>query len=221
MIELIREYIQKCISDIRTKTAKMNRGESIAYVITYYWYHILLTVAFVGLFLFLIIHFAFGNRKPVFTCVLVNQEINYSRDGELENAFADFAEAKANRIDIDSNYNMSYGDVKLEGVNESSYEKFFFKWRNKELDAVILPESFYRFCKEMGGEYRGLDELDTGDLPLYEDGGEHTGILIDETGFGEKWITNETGEKLLLVFPGDGKHEEMCQKFLDFVAQMK
>lgn len=219
MLEVIKEYVQNCIFDIKTKTAGMSRGESFAYVMTYYWYHILGMAALVGLLFFLIIHFAFGNKKPVFTCVLVNQEINYSRDSELADAFAGFAEVKSDRIDIDSNYNMSYGNVKLEGVNESSYEKFFFKWRNQELDAVILPESFYKFCKEMGGEYLNLDDLDTGELPLYEDGGKHTGILIDETEFGKKWITNETGEKLLLVFPSDGKHEEMCRKFVEYMNQ--
>ena len=219
MIELIKEYIQNCISDIQTKTAKMTKGEAFAYVMTYYWYHILGIVAVIGIVIFLPVHFIFGNKKPVFTCVMVNQEISYTRDASLAEAFAAFAGVQSDRINIDSDFNLSYGDVKLDDVNESSYEKFFFKWRNQELDAVIMPESFYEFCKEMGGEYVYLDDLETGDLPLYEDGGEHTGILIDETTFGEKWITNETDEKRLLVFPVEGKHQEMCQKFIEFLMQ--
>lgn len=217
MIEMIKEYMEKCISDIKVKTARMSKGETFAYVMTYYWYHILGILAVTGLLIFLVVHFAFGNKKPVFTCVMVNQEISYTRDERLAKAFADFAQVKESRVNIDSDFNMSYGDVKLDDVNESSYEKFFFKWRNKELDAVLMPESFYKFCKEMGGEYRNLDELDTGNLPLYEDGGVHTGVVIDGTEFGEEWLTNGADEKLLLVFPTEGKHEEMCQEFLDFM----
>lgn len=84
MIEMIKEYIQSCISDIRTKTAKMTKGEAFAYVMTYYWYHILGIVAVIGLVIFLPVHFIFGNKKPVFTCVMVNQEISFTRDASLQ-----------------------------------------------------------------------------------------------------------------------------------------
>ena len=69
----------------------------------------------------------------------------------MEKNFSKASGIDVNRMDINSDYNISYGDMHLEGINESSYEKFFLKWQNGELDAVILPESFYEYCKELGG----------------------------------------------------------------------
>ena len=67
---------------IRENTAGMNGREKADYVLTYYWYHILGFAAALGLVLFLIIHFGFRQAPPVFTCVLVNQDINFARDQE-------------------------------------------------------------------------------------------------------------------------------------------
>lgn len=217
---MIREYLLHMKNDIHIKTEGMNFRERCEYVITYYWYHLLGIFTFIFLTVFLIVHFAFGMDKPVFTCVLVNQDINHSRDEKIAEAFAEETESDADEIVIDSDFNISYGDVQLTGENESSYEKFFLKWRYKELDAVILPESFYNYCKEMGGSYVNLDEMDTGSLPLYtdQDSGIHTAVLVEQTWL-KSDLVNETGEKLLLVLTEDGENKEMCQEFLTFLAE--
>ena len=205
---------------IRENTAGMKGREKADYVLTYYWYHILGFAAALGLVLFLIIHFGFRQAPPVFTCVLVNQDINFARDQELEEAFAKASKLPADRLEIDSDFNLSYGDTQLEGVNESSYEKFFFKWRNQELDAVLMPESFYEYCRELGGSFYSLDQWDTRDLPIYEEPGVPTAIKAEETGLA-KYLNNETGEALLLVFPDTGQHQEACGAFLQFLQEEK
>lgn len=208
----MRHYIR----EIRENTAGMSVRDKVEYILTYYWYHILGIAAAVGLVLFLIIHFGFREAPPLFTCAMVNQEINYERDGELEKAFSEASGIDPDRMDINSDFNISYGDTKLEGVNESSYEKFFFKWQNKELDAVILPESFYRYCREMGGTFRSIAGWDTEGMSVYEDDGEITAVDVEDTLLAE-YLDNETGERLLLAFPDSGEHEEVCRHFFDFI----
>lgn len=209
------KYLDNCLDDIKLKTQNMNLEEKLSYIITYYWYHILGVVAAFSLILFLIIHFGFGNKKPMFTCVLVNQEINSERDNKLKETFSKDSEIDIERIDIDSNFNISYRDKQYKGVNESSYDKFFFKWQTKELDAVILPESFYDYCKDLGGTFIDLSQLETGNLTLYNDNGVNTAIIATNTSLNP--YLNKTDEKLLLVFPDITQHLEQCQKFINFI----
>lgn len=204
-------------AEIRIKTTGMCRKEKLSYILTYYWYHILGLIAAVGLPVFVAAHVTSGMERPEFTCVLVNQAIDSARDAEIGWDIAGALGVETGRIVVDSDYNISYGDVKLTGANESSYEKFFFKWRNKELDAVILPESFYRYCQELGGAWLDLGRFDTGALPLYEDQGVYTAVAVEETGLGD-YLSNETGERLLLAFPESGSHTGACQTFLDLIG---
>lgn len=212
------------IDDYRQKTKGMGRSEKAEYTITYYWYHMLGIAAVLCLVVFFIVHFGFGGGEPEFTCVMVNQEINPARDKEFEARFTEYAGAGKGMVLFDSDYNISYRDevsgrdIVLEGVNESSYEKYFFKWQNHELDAVIMPVSFYHYCKELGGEFTDLSLYSTGNLPVYEEKGKSRAVYIEETEFGEK-LSNETGEKLVLAFPDTGEHPDKCQKFLDFLNQ--
>ena len=160
----MRNYIK----EIRKNTEGMSGKERAEYILAYYWYHILGAAAVVGLVLFLIIHFGFRDEQPLFTCVMVNQNIDQARDAQMETDFADSSDIEEERIVFDSDFNISYGDIQLEGINESSYEKFFFKWRNQELDAVIMPESFYRYCLDLGGTFQSLENWDVQGLPLYK-----------------------------------------------------
>lgn len=218
----MKEYLKEIVQDIQGRTEKMNREEKWRYIITYYWYHILGIFTVVFLFLFLVIHFGFGEEKPEFTCVMVNQEIDPMRDRELAEAFAGQMGLETDTVVIDSDFNLSYGEVKLEGINESSFEKFFFKWQNDELDAVILPESFYEYCKEAGGTFVNVSQWDTGTLSLYQDkeSGEAAAIRVEDTWLASG-IENKTGELLLLSFPSNGEHPDMCQKFLAFLNEME
>lgn len=204
------------LKEIQKKTEGMSRRQRLEYIGTYYWYHILGVCAAVFLVLFLAVHVLCGRKQPEFTCVMVNQEIDWKRDEALEEAFARTLGLNPRQVEMDSNFNFSYGSVRLEGANESSYEKLFFRWANRELDAVILPESCYRFCQENGGTYRDLGVFDTGDLPLYRDGDTYTGVLVEETGLAFLFASPEN-DPLLLVFPVEGRHETRCREFLEFV----
>ena len=208
------------IREIRVNTADMSARDKAEYILTYYWYHMLGIAAAVSLVLFLIIHFGFREAPPLFTCAMVNQEINYERDGKLEEEFSEASGIDPERMDINSDFNISYGDTKLEGVNESSYEKFFFKWQNNELDAVVLPESFYEYCRELGGTFRSITDWDTEGMSVYEDDGEITAVDVEDTSLAG-YLDNETGERLLLAFPNSGKHEKECREFFDFISGRK
>lgn len=202
--------------DIKKKTSGMSKGEACSYILTYYWYHILIVVSAVALVLLFAIHYGFGNKKPAFTCIIVNQEMDAVRDQEMADDFAMEAGLLGDRVVIDSDYNFSYGEFRLEGANESSYEKFFFQWQNQEIDAVIMPESFYRHCKEMGGRFRELEEQETEGFTAYMDEGQCRAVVLGNDSFTER-VNGKKDEKLLLAFPSSGKHIAAGRSFLEYL----
>lgn len=214
--------IRRWISDIREKTADMEPKQAAEYVLTYYWYHILLAAAAIGLLLLCIYHIGWGTRRPEFTFVLVNQQVDYERDREIAAQFSDASGIPLKKISVDSDYLISYGTVEQKNVKESSYEKFFFNWAAGGLDAVLMPESFYRYCKEMGGVFADIHTfLDTKDAAsfkeiFYKDSGVYTGIYADKTCLSGR-VNTEAGDPLLLVFPAQSKHPNAAKKFLRFV----
>lgn len=194
----------------------MSRQETCAYILTYYWYHILLFVSVAALVLLFAIHYAFGNKKPVFTCIIVNQEMDAARDRDMADDFAKEAGLPENRVVIDSDYNFSFGEFRLEGASESSYEKFFFQWQNQEIDAVIMSESFYYHCKEMGGRFRVLEEQETEGFAAYMDEGQCRAVVLGNDSFTEQ-VNGKKDEKLLLAFPSSGKHIAEGRSFLKYL----
>lgn len=208
----------RILEDIKAKTSAMDRKEAFSYILTYYWYHILGIVLAAALILLFTGHYLFGNQKPIFTCVMVNQRMDDDRDQRIAKSFADAAGLPEKQVVVDSNYHFSYDQTILEGVNESSYEKFFFQWGNKELDAVILSEGFYRHCKSMGGEFRQLTEKETEGFAEYMDGGTCTAVILGRDRFLEQ-VNGKKDEKLLLAFPTTGKHEKESGQFLKFLRE--
>lgn len=234
------------LKNIVNRMTGMSKTQKLEYIATYYWYHILGLLGALALLVFLIVHFGFGEKEPYFSMVLINQPVDYERDAAMENAFlAWLGEYDGGPVDISSDYNFSYGEIKLEGVNESSYEKFFFRLGGRELDAVIMPESFYRHCLEMDVEFTDLSEMQTGNLSLYEEekeqakdlsaheegeaqgknlplseeNGKKTAVYVGETGLAGQF-EYKAGEELLLAFPASGRNREACQEFLDFVRDL-
>lgn len=204
--------------DIKEKTSGMGRKEALAYIFTYYWYHMLAFVSVAALIFLFAAHYGSGNKKPLFTCVIVNQQTDTGRDLRIRDAFAQEAGIPPERAVIDSGYQFSYGQFQMQGVNESSYEKFFFQWRNHEIDAVILPESFYWHCREMGGDFYVLDGKAAEGMELYMDEGQAKAAVLGEDRFMET-AAGEKGGKLLLAFPVSGERTQMRNSFLKFVSR--
>lgn len=221
--------MQEWLQDIREKTKNMDRKEKIDYVLQYYWHYLLGVGAVIALIFFVIYHSLYGQKDKVFTCILVNQEIDSKRDGQIQSDFAKFLNVEEDKICVDSNYLISYGNVQLEGINESSYEKFFFNWSVNELDAIIMPESFYKYCIENGGEFLPLNSLldvetlKQRGLNIYEDQGIAVGLRLENTDFftearlHQPLVEKEQEEPLLLAFPNNTKHKEHCAIFLQFI----
>lgn len=212
--------MKKWIADIKEKTSKMNKKEAGSYIWNYYWYYILGIISIVALILLFGIHYVSGGQKPLFTCVMVNQRQDTARDQKLAETFSKTADISKKKAVIDSEYNFSYGTVKLEGVNESSNEKFFFQWRNKELDAVILSESFLRYCEDLGGEFQTIERKDMGEFSPYEENGKCIAAVLGYDVLTEK-LSGEKNEKLLLAFPKTSSHKKSGRAFLEFINNVK
>ena len=213
-------FMRRYLDDIKEKTAGMSMKEKVSYVFTYYWYHMLIIVSIIALIFFTVRFYVFGNKKPEFTCVIANQAMDDERDARIAQAFAEENGLDPELVVVDSDYVFSYGDLQIEGANESSYEKFFLKWGNEEIDAVILSESMYEFCRDMRGEFRSLDNMDTSGFETYTDDGKVTAVVLGQDEFMEA-ATGKTDEKLLLAFPDNGKHGDLCDEFLECIREFK
>lgn len=209
---------KKWVVDIREKTSGMDRKSRCSYILTYYWPHILGSISIVALILLFSGHYIYGNKKPEFTCVMVDQGTDTDRDSRMAESFAEENGLDSELVTVDSSYIFSYGEYQMQGVDESSYEKFFFQWRNQELDAVIMPESFYQYCLEMGGSFRIINVSDTGTLEPYMDGGECRGVILGMDSFAEEVFGVE--EQLLLAFPETEREVKYNKEFLSYICHL-
>ena len=145
-------FIRRYLDDIRKNMKGMSSKEKVSYVITYYWYHILIIVSIIALIFFTVRFYVFQNKKPEFTCVIADQTTDEERDKLIMDTFAQKTGLDPEWIVVDSDYLFSYGDF--------------------------------------------------------------SNTLIEK-------ITGKTGEKLLLAFPDNGKHENLCNSFLECIAEIK
>lgn len=217
---------KKWIEDIRVKTKNMDKAQKWEYIMAYYWYHIL--IAFIVLVIagIAIYHVTWGNPERLFSLAIVNQRVDYDRDEKLAEEFSISSGIKSRNIMVDSDYLLSYGDIKLDDVQvkESLFEKFFLGWQAGALDAVIMPESFFNYCIGKDGEFTGLleicpDLLNMGsEESFYKYNDVYTGIYIDKTKIFGDFITDNS-DPVILVFIKDGSHLKECRKFIEYVLR--
>lgn len=180
----------------------MTARQKAEHIGRYYWYHILLACLALGLLVLLIYHLTWGRRETVFTCAVVNQQIDYQRDARVSAEFASVLGADEDEVVFDSDYQISYGSVRMEATKTSTYEKFFMGWAVHELDAAIMPLSFRDFCEKQGGEFAECIEL------------------TDERILDRLGLVNPEHDPLVLVLPADSKHPEAGRRFLRYVEQL-
>lgn len=211
------------IRDIKENTSNMNREEKIEYIFTYYWYHMLLTALVLCLMILLIRHLFFGEPKKEFTCILVNQEVDYDRDKRLLEDFSNASGILADRLLFDSDYLFSYPGEELEEENESSYEKFFLHWSTGELNAAIMPKSFYDYCIELGNEFVNLEQILTEEQKeilkdqMYVRNGTCDALYVQGTSL-EYYVRDSLEHPVLLVLIPEGGNLWAGEKFLSFLT---
>lgn len=217
------EWFKNIREDIRRKTEGMDKSQKLEYITTYYWYHILLIVLGTGMFILLIRHLFFRKPPEEFVCVIVNQAISYERDKKLQKEFAEILGVASDRVLIDSDYVFSYGENQLKGANESSYEKFFFRWLVGELDAVVMPESFYLHCRELEYEFMDLDFLLTEEeIAVWREqmrleDGRYKALYLSNL-YLMSSLNQEKEDPLLLVFLKGDTHFEAKRAFFTFAV---
>lgn len=217
--------LKKWLEDIRVKTANMDGRQKAEYVLSYYWYHILIAVLLFALICLLIYHLVWGGQKAVFSLAIVNQEIDYARDEKLLEQYAESSGISSRKLSVDSDYLLSYEGVKLEGVKEGSFEKFFLSWSVGGIDAAVMPVSFYQYCKEKDGDFVGIEEIWPDASAgrngcFYMDDGKNMGVYIGETGLAENFRLNEEDAVILVFLRNNEKSLEEYRKFLEFVLNV-
>lgn len=218
-------WLKNVFNDICKKTEGMDKEQKIEYIAAYYWYHILFFLIGIVVVIMLIRHLFFGPPPKMFTCVLVNQAIDFERDAVLTEDFALFSGIMEKQISIDSNYVFSYVGKQLEGTNESSYDKFFFRLGNGELDAAVIPESFYKYCMELEYKFADLEQILTREQLcgwqeqlLYEKG-VCNGIYVKDMLLME-YLDQEKDDPVVLVFFLNEDHEEADRAFFCFATSI-
>jgi len=229
---------KKWIKDIKAKTKNMDRKQTAEYIMAYYWYHILIALCLLLILGVLVYHLAWGSQKKSFSLAIVNQATDYERDEKLLVQFAESSGIKERRLLFDSAYLFSYGDIKLEGVNETSYEKFFLGWQAGALDAAVMPESFYNYCIKKDGTFTEIEKLcpDIPEAPgdgignnkentgkekcFFQYNGKYTGIYIGETKLAGDFVIDPEDPPVLVFLEDQEKgsrHLKECQEFVKFV----
>lgn len=167
-----------------------------------------------------------GKTKKLFTLAIVNQQIDYERDEKLLNQFAESSGINSRKLSVDSDYLFSYGDIELEGVNESSFEKFFLGWSSGFVDAAVIPESLYNYCIKQNGIFTDLEEIYPDILSedieerkqsLYMYNEKYTGIYIKKTKLAKDFIIDDKDPAILVFLGNDNLHVKQCRKFIEFV----
>lgn len=217
--------VKEWIRDIKVKTENMDKKQRMEYIFAYYWYHILLITLAIGLCFLFLYHVSWGRKKTDFSLVMVNQEVDFARDKEVAESFSSYSGMNSKNISIDSDYLISYENVNLKGVNESSFEKFFLNWASKTIDAIVMPESFLKYCEKQNGEIASIEEL-VGEETLenieedciFENNGRSEGIYVEKTKLSQSLKCSKK-DKVLLVFPKELKHKEACRQFLNYIFQ--
>ena len=119
-------FVRRWIRDIRITTKDMSPADQAEYIAEYYWYHILLAFLVIGLLALIVYHVTAGRRVVSFACIIVNETVDYERDGVLADEFARALSLDPKTVRVDSDYRISYTGHEQKGSNESDYEKFFF-----------------------------------------------------------------------------------------------
>lgn len=210
------------IEDIRANTKNMDRAQKREYIMAYYWHYMLAAVMLAALAAVTVYHFTWGIRKPLFSLAIINQGTDYERDEKIQQGFSKAYGIKSRDVSVSSDYLLSYGDIHPANANESMFERFFLGWNSGALDAVIMPESFLKYCIGKGGEFMEItDKWHSGadmDKCLYKQGNAGTGIYIDSTSLAGDFKSSSK-DPLLLVFMKNSSHIAECMDFVEFIIK--
>lgn len=205
----------KWIDEIRRNTKGMDRKKKAQYIAEYYWAHFLILFLAAGTVLLLFYNFTLGKKKVSFECAIVNAATDDARDEKMESGIARMLGLKTKEVRVDSAYQVSFANesgqknpVKVEknsagGTDYSGYDKFFFAWGNRELDAVIMPKSFLAYCEQLGGELNTIGES-----------GEKNYLLLSKTKL-KACVTETKDDPWVIVFPKDARHEAKASVFCE------
>ena len=207
--------------DIRKKTEGMTRKQKAGYIFTYYWYWMALAAAAVAIVIYLIVHFTVGVRRPQYTLAMADAVQNESLNEEIADSFADENGLDQRRVIVDSGYVFSFGDYTFANTDNTGYDRFFFQWGNGEFDAVLMSEDLYSYCKSIGGEFVSLDGADLCGMEAYRDPDDArvTGAVVGTDPFMKEAADRD--EDLLLVFPAEGKHQNLNEAMIRTVAEYR
>ena len=231
----MKQMLKEWCDGEKEKMKEMTKEEKVDYIITYYkgW--------FIGAFVLLAIliwipyHFIFDKTEVSFRCAVVNGVLKDSDMDLSDDLYEYFGfESSKEYAYFDTGYQISYGDITSDAADTSFYEKFFLNIRTGSLDVAIIPQSFMEYCNDVDRVFYDVNEvLSAEQISEYEsyyvrgkdaEGVEYIcGIDISHFSFFDNeefsFVQKNIGEPIILVFPQNAQHKELCQQFLDFLEE--
>lgn len=160
MYEMLCEYAEEEKRKLKPLGAKARRE----YIWEYHKWQII-SAALIVLILTLGIIQACTYKATVYELAIVNCGTDFERDRAVEKSLAEFfgINPKRERVVAESAYSIAYGESMSGSANYADYDKLFLKLGNGEIDAVIAPRSFVKYCTEIEeGVFYSPSELGLG-----------------------------------------------------------
>jgi uncharacterized membrane protein YesL len=182
-------------------------------------------------------HFIFNGNDCCFNLAVVNSYAKES-DGKLSENLDNMFELDGNRkyAYVDTEYQISYetDGVNIENIaaDNSFYDKFFLNIRTGQIDAAIIPKSFFDYCNSLGNIFYDVgyvlsDEQEDSFSNRFvvgktEDGDHKNGIEVGKCNYlketGITFIDVNRDDEYILVFPINGSHIDKCRDFVDHIG---
>ncbi len=231
--QAIRDRVR---ADKKRQWQSMTWPEKLDHIWTYYRAWIFSAVFVIAGAVWLVSRYLLDNEECGFSLGLINgymEKGDVALSAELDEFFG-FQEGETYAY-FDTAYQFSYTGVENSAGDNSFYEKFFLNIRMGELDAVIMPESFFEYCNDLEPIFCDvrsvLSEEQQGAWEDYyvmgqtEDGAAYAcGIDISHLDYinaeGMGFVGENNGEAFILAFPVTGEHRALGGALLRYIEKM-
>lgn len=182
-------------------------------------------------------HFIFNGNNCCFNLAVVNgytSESDIKLSEKLDKVFGYDGSKEYTYVDTEYQVSYEYDEVNIENTaaDNSFYDKFFLNIRTGQIDAAIVPKSFFDYCNSLGNvfydvEYVLSDEQSEKLKERFIAGKTDDGEFVNGIEIGECNYLEETGitfvdvnsdDSYILVFPINGSHIRKCKEFVDYIG---
>ncbi len=228
----VKRYFYVKFDSEKRKISGLHGKERLSYLFTYYKG---IPIAIVSMIVLAVLWFS-GEKTAAgadFSIALVN-----TYGGDTDGLEQVVSSAIGGTVLVDNGYQIPYtiGEETIQSdvATLSDYDRFFLNIRTGNLDAAIVPESFFNYTCGIGGALRDVREvIDRERLAAYmeflvwaedeELGLGAYGIVLPGSGLREQisegFVADNRGERAVLIFPAGVGSDEQCALLTELLME--